>query len=39
MQSRDVGDEVKEGTTLTITIATNSKEETDKGTNNDRENS
>ena len=39
MQSRDVGDEVKEGSTLTITIATNSKEETDKGTNNDRENS
>ena len=27
LQSRDVGDEVREGTSLTITIATNSKEE------------
>jgi beta-lactam-binding protein with PASTA domain len=30
LQSRSAGDEVKEGVTLTITIATNSKEETNK---------
>ena len=30
LQSRSAGDEVKEGVTLTITIATNTKEDTNK---------
>ncbi len=36
LQSRSVGDEVKSGTTITITIATNSQKNTDKTTNNDK---
>lgn len=36
LQSRSVGDEVKSGTTITITIATNSQKTTDKTTNNDK---
>ena len=36
LQSRSVGDEVKSGTTITITIATNSQKNTDKTTTNDK---
>ena len=32
LQSRDIGEEVKPGTTLVITIATNTKQETNEGT-------
>ena len=39
LQSRGVGDEVKTGTTITITIATNSKEPVETEGENDREDS
>ena len=36
LQSRSVGDEVKSGTTITITIATNSQKNIEKTTTNDK---